>query len=60
MTSYKNNVNFVMARDPLIFVCHFVKGSFHQKISSRFCLICHDVEIPIRPHVKFQKIGFSD
>jgi hypothetical protein len=30
--------------------------NFHQKFSSRFFLNSHDVEIPIRPHVKFQKI----
>jgi hypothetical protein len=53
-----------MARDPLIFLCHFVKGSkgpnvdiFIKKFRANFLKI-HNLEIPIRPHVKFQKSNF--
>jgi hypothetical protein len=56
-----------MAHDPLIFyaiLLRAVRGPileiFIKKIQSRFFLNSHEVEIPIKPHVKYQKIISSD
>jgi hypothetical protein len=56
-----------MAGDPLIFyaiLLRAVRGTiveiFIKKIRAVFFLNSHKVEIPIRLHVKFQKIISSD